>query len=536
MYFKRFRECVKQEKEFGMNVKMREFRTPLLVLRTVLTGLSFILAGVNVGQAGVCTWTNGVAGNWNLASGWSNGVPTASDDVIKVGSTLTLTNGVSMNTFVLRSANGNDSFILGIGGSLTVSNVTTGLIGPIDYGGGVGSFVVQQTNVVSDVVRATTVGSRGLTVSSAAANQTARLTITSGMTWNPQVGTDSSGPRVNIANTANRNGSLTLQGMITSGRGLNVGSPSAGTGMAEFVLDGGTLVVNLIQRASSGNVNTDTVNFEFRSGTIKNSSSAGLMISNNNTSTTFDLKLGNVGSRIFDATNGNMSINSTVRLVDLTTGGGFVKSGTGTLTLWDSNTYSGTAIISNGIMQLANTNVASLSASSALHVVNGAKFADAYAPGRDLSFASVLGAGTLNAAATNSTFIVTGTLAPGDDGIGTLNVATGCVQVAAGATYSFEIGGTPEAPVSDSVVLSGPNSTVDFDGAWTLNIKKVETVNPYGQQFVLFDYTGANPPNLGTPTVTYASGTEWQGGKVSLDASNSRVVVRFMRGTMISIF
>ncbi|MEI6647536.1 MAG: autotransporter-associated beta strand repeat-containing protein [bacterium] len=523
-----------------MNVKVREFRTPRLVLRTVLTGLSFVFAGVNVGQAGVCTWTNGVAGNWNLASGWSNGVPTASDDVIKVGNNLTLTNGVSMNTFALRSANGNHNFILGIGGSLTVSNVTTGLIGPVDYADAVGGFLVQQTNVVSDVVRSTTVGSRGLSVYAGAASQTARLTITSGMTWNPQVGTDSTGPRVNIAGPVNQNGSLTLQGTITTSKGLNLGSSSAGTGSAEFVLDGGALVVNLIQRSSCGNVNTDTVNFEFRSGTIKNSSSAGLIISNNNTSTTFDLKLGNGGSRIFDATNGNISVCATTRLVDLTTGGGFVKSGTGTLTLWDSNTYSGTAIISNGIMQLANTNVASLSASSSLNVVNGAKFADAYELGRDLSFALLLGSGTLNAAATNSTFIVTSTLAPGDNGIGTLNVTTGCVQVAAGATYMCEVGGTTAAPTNDWVNLKGMNSAVSFGGAWTVKVKNVGTLNPTGKTFVLFDYTGANPVNLGTPILTFEGGEKWKGGQVIVDEVNTRVVligvVPVLRGTLISVF
>ena len=191
-------------------------------------------------------------------------------------------------------------------------------------------------------------------------------------------------------------------------------------------------------------------------------------------------------------------------------------------------------------MQLANTNVASLSASSSLNVVNGAKFADAYELGRDLSFALLLGSGTLNAAATNSTFIVTSTLAPGDNGIGTLNVTTGCVQVAAGATYMCEVGGTTAAPTNDWVNLKGMNSAVSFGGAWTVKVKNVGTLNPTGKTFVLFDYTGANPVNLGTPILTFEGGEKWKGGQVIVDEVNTRVVligvVPVLRGTLISVF
>jgi autotransporter-associated beta strand protein len=215
---------------------------------------------------------------------------------------------------------------------------------------------------------------------------------------------------------------------------------------------------------------------------------------------------------------------------------GMTKTGVGILKLVGDNSYSGETVISNGVLQLDNLASTRLNPEAALNVCANGTFFDAYTTARRLTNVVVCGAGTLMSAVTNSCFVVTGTVAPGDNGIGTLNVATGCVQVATGATYFLEIGGTPDAPVSDSVALSGSNSTVNFDGAWTLNIAKVGTVQPYNRQFVLFDYTGANPPSLGTPTVTYASGTEWYGGQVRLDSANSRIVLTFSTGTMISIF
>jgi autotransporter-associated beta strand protein len=493
--------------------------------RIMFMGAVVLAIGAGELQGVTCTWTNGAAGNWNLSSGWSNGVPTASHDANFVGAGLTLTNEVAVNSFALSAAIANNGFTLGLGGAITVSNVTTGLIGPIDYSGGVGGFAVQQTNTVADVVLATTVGSRGLTVSAGAASQTARLTITPGMTWNPNAGLDSIGPRVKIGNTAGRSGSLTLQGTITTSKGLSLGVSASGTGSAEFILDGGTLIVNLIQREAGGSVNTDIVNFEFRSGVIRNSSNAGMLVSNLNTSTTLDLKLGTTGAAVFDATNGNINVDASVRLVDLTSGGGFAKIGTGTLTLGGANTYSGTAIVSNGVLQLANASGASLDASSSLNVVYGGVFNDAYSTGRDLTFAAMRGGGTFKVGAATSKFIVTSTLAPGDAGVGTMTISNGCVQLAAGASFALEVGGTTANPSNDWVNLTEASSTVSFAGAWTVNVTSVGSVEPNGKTFVLFDYAGAHP-TIGTqPSITYSGGTRWTGGQVSVDESNSRVVL-----------
>ncbi len=64
-------------------------------------------------------WTNVASGNWNLATGWSNGVPGSADVAVFAAPTagiLTLTNAANVSSFTM-GAGGNATFSIANGGS-----------------------------------------------------------------------------------------------------------------------------------------------------------------------------------------------------------------------------------------------------------------------------------------------------------------------------------------------------------------------------------------------------------------------------------
>ena len=79
-------------------------------------------------------WIGVVGGNWNVAGNWSDGVPTADDDVfINPAGTLTITvsdNGRVANTVTLAG----DDHLAIVGGSLTVAAAST--VNHLDFSGG----------------------------------------------------------------------------------------------------------------------------------------------------------------------------------------------------------------------------------------------------------------------------------------------------------------------------------------------------------------------------------------------------------------
>lgn len=147
--------------------------------------------------------------------------------------------------------------------------------------------------------------------------------------------------------------------------------------------------------------------------------------------------------------------------------GKIVKTGTGTQKLNGANTYTGTTTINGGtlvINGLQNT------ATGAVSVASGATLA---------------GIGTLGGAVTNS-----GTIAPGDAGIGTLTVAAS--TSATGAQWAIEYG----AGNSDKLVVNG---NLDLTNT-ALNLTELSA--PTAASFVIAECTGtlsgsfANAPTL----------------------------------------
>lgn len=119
-----------------------------------------------------------------------------------------------------------------------------------------------------------------------------------------------------------------------------------------------------------------------------------------------------------------------------------------------------------------------------------------------------------------------GHLAPGNS-VGTLtDTNIGALTLGGTAIYDYEVGGTTASPTNDLIDLTGAGSTVSFGGAWSLKVSNLGTVDPTGKTFVLFDYTGTDPANVGTPAISFGAGaTNWTGGSVGIDSANSRIVL-----------
>lgn len=336
---------------------------------------------------------------------------------------------------------------------------------------------------------------------------------------------------------------------------LNAGAQATalGSGASALTLAGGTLTFAASSAKDYGRPTTISGNVFIRNNNSANNGAQNYSfgsLSIGSFVVTVDAMGSNTGMVSFATTtlSGNPTFAITNRIDnrlmlsavgDAGAGYGITKTGEGTLILTNACTYSGATVVSNGVLELANHANTSINPASILNVASNGTLRDAYATGRNLTNSVLRGAGTFLAGSAASYFVVTNTLAPGDSGVGTLNVATGCVQMAAGSTFTLEMTGSAASPTNDMVNLSGPNSAVSFGGAWTLNIKSYTAFDPAGMTNVLFDYTGADP-SLVQPTITFDSGTKWAGGQVSVDSANTRIILTGLRlkraGSLISVW
>jgi autotransporter-associated beta strand protein len=207
-----------------------------------------------------------------------------------------------------------------------------------------------------------------------------------------------------------------------SGGTLFLGTSSGGTSR-HILTTNGLLAIDLLSSAGT------TIGSLEGTGEVGISGKT-LTIGSNNLSTTYSGIIRNLGFNSSNAAAGNLA-----------------KTGTGTLTLAGTNTYTGTTTVNNGTL-LVNGSIAT---SSGVTVNSGG---------------TIGGTGTLPVTTINSG----GTLAPGNNAVGTLSV-NGNLTLSTGATTAIEVQGATidRINVTGTAALAGTVRFAALGGNYTFN-------------------------------------------------------------------
>jgi autotransporter-associated beta strand protein len=165
-----------------------------------------------------------------------------------------------------------------------------------------------------------------------------------------------------------------------------------------------------------------------------------------------------------------------------------IKTGTGTLTLQAANTYVGSTIISNGLLQVDG----SIAAGSGVTCAGG----------------SLGGAGTINSAVS---ILPGAALAPGDTGIGTLTINNN-LNIAGNLAIEINKSLSPSQS-NDVAVVSG---VLTNSGTGTVNVSNLGSPLLVGDTFVLFSQAVSN----GTAMSVTGGGVTWN-NHLAVDGSIS---------------
>ncbi|MEI8309944.1 MAG: PEP-CTERM sorting domain-containing protein, partial [Verrucomicrobiota bacterium] len=284
-------------------------------------------------------------------------------------------------------------------------------------------------------------------------------------------------------------------------------------------LNGGTLTTSqILEGPQSGGTVTSTVNFN--GGVLKPTTGTALGSAFLQGLDAANVKAG--GAKI-DTNGVGITINQVLQhdsSLGSTADGGLEKLGSNTLSLGGVSTYTGATTITTGTLIL---NAGGTIDNSSKAIIKSGATLNVAAKTSGYTVNGLEGAGTVTGLSGQAvTIAASGTLSPGD-GVGTLTISAGNLNLASGATYKMEIGGTTASPTSDLVNLTGTGSTVSLTGSYTLSLFNLGTVNPTGKTFVLFDAIAAIS-SPGTWTINYGT-TGWSGGSVGLKAGDNTQLI-----------
>ena len=417
-----------------------------------LNSSSYLVVGRNSGSVGVFSLSGGTV-NGATTSGFtvigsfagSNGTLNVSGDGVlnspremRVGEggtgTLNQTGGtVSVSGVTHVGWGGNNASTQN--GTLTVSGGTFTSEGDLVLGYAGGSTAQANVTVDGGTLNVGTTTKRWLIVSRYD-TVSSTLTVSSG-NLNLNAGTDL---RFSIGGNSGTNTVTLNGGAITSysgnqtGDGAGVVDLAQGSGVANntFNLDGGTLAI----RAVITNNDTATATFNFNGGTLKATGDDANFVNLGGAN-----QRANVleGGAVMDSNGYNVTVvQPLLHGGTAATDGGLVKSGTGTLTLSNTNTYTGPTMVAAGVL-----------------AVNGSVTSDVTVA----TDATLQGIGAVGSVTGTST--VYGRVAPGNS-IGTLTVNG---SMAISGTFDVEYDDTLTQPI-DLLNVSGTlditSAAVDF--------------------------------------------------------------------------
>lgn len=492
-------------------------------------------------QSATITWDGSTSTDYSVGTNWdTNTVPLLTDDVVivDVANDPLLTADITLNSMVINSnaTLGLGTFFLNFNtaDTLTLGNANIISNGFISNDGGTLAITVNGSD--SSTITALIVGTTAITkagtgtlISNATHSYTGLTTITNGVlnVRNSPDGNPATGLGATVTDTTNRvtvssGAALELQSGITFGSYNtnlnNMNITLSGTGIS----NGGAL-----RNISENNYINGLVRLD---GATRINSDANLLSLNGNDGTPHpnpgspEFSSNRINSNAIQGTNQNITFggagNTTIYgIIDIGSGT-LTKDGTGRLSLFANNTYTGTTTISAGIVEIHHSNALGTTASGTT-VANGAalhladKTLTVGAEALTLNGTGITGSGALRHLGGNNSFAGPITLASNSS----INSAAGNLTLTGGVTgtNNLTIGGSGNTIISTTGITTGTASlTKTGTGTVTLNAVSTYTgnTNVEGGTFLL----GASnvisnssaltlgDNNVATPSATFATG------------------------------
>ncbi len=374
------------------------------------------------------------------------GATTVSVGTLKAGSATALPSGAGKGDVTVNGKLDTAGFAIninGLSGSGTVDNSVGNGTVTMGNGNAGGTF----SGTLTDAVGALSIAKTG--------NGTQNLTGVSTLSGNTTVsgGVLSLSTGWLYSNLAWQNKTVTVSG----GGVLEIGgwADGDGRGIGQLAFAAGNILVNGGTLRYTGSTTSGTSDRGFTVG-------AGGAILDASGAIAWQLNQGRAFG-IVTAAGGTVTLTGPANgTLDMTLGGGggLVKSGAGTWTLTGTKTYTGATTVSQGELRMNAAHTG-----GALYTVSGGVLS---------------GTGTINSSVTVG---AAGSLAPGDGGVGTLNIASGgTLTLEENSTCAWEANGT----LGDLVNITG---NIVLPGALNLT---VSGALPSSGPAVVFRWTGSN--------------------------------------------
>ncbi len=515
----------------------------------LLAAASALLVASNFAQAETAYWSTSCSTatlwsattNWNLSSDGSGANPT-------------VVPGAGDLAYFNTTGNDHNSTVT-LNGALSIEGLrftTTG-----------STTIYGNTNAL----RIITIGASGIDIQAGAgnvsfgngSNRPTSLVLGASQTWN----NNSGNLNLNYSTTTPTSLSLGAFTLTIDGTGnVNVNDPVSGSGSDAIIKNGSgklTLSGNNTYTGTTtigaGILQADAADVASTSGALGNGGNitftgGALQYTSLSAATDYSTRFKNSTSAITLDTNGQSV--ALAGIMDSSNNGGLTKQGSGTLTLSNSNAYTGTTWIQNGTISVASINT-NLGGTGAIKLGENATTGALVFTGtsneaitRNFDLAGTTGGGVItNNSATNNTLTINGTISSSGAGskLLTLNgTATGTNTVNAvisdngGANVtSVAIGGSGVYALNGSNTYSGGTTvtgevragnnnaygtgTVTFSGAGTWGGSGSRTI---ANNIVYADATSAN--NLGSNNVTDFTGQMSGPGNLSVNGFSGSTV------------